>query len=189
MRSLPRLLAAAAVSVFVLTPQHASAHAELASSVPRDGATLATMPGEVVLELSEQVRKPAFVAVTDADGRRVGTGPVKVDGRKVSSEIAEPTKAGAYTVSYRIVSADAHAVTGSVRFSVTHDSSPSTPSQEGSSPSAAAPTSMAGENVGAKSRDEVSDAVGIVFILIVLVVMTGLSILILLRVAGRAGKD
>ena len=189
MKILPRLLAVTVVSVTVLIPQHASAHAHLASSVPRDGATLTTMPSEVVLKLSEQVREPAFVAITDEDGRRINSGPVKVDGRKVTSGIAGPARAGAFTVSYRIVSADAHSVTGTVKFSVTHDSARATPSQERSSPSAAAPTSMAGENVGGKARDEISDTAAMVFILIALVVMTGLSILILLRVTGRAGKD
>ena len=189
MRSLTRLLALATMLVLALSSQPASAHAHLASSVPRDRSTLATMPNRVVLELSEQVKSPAFVAVTNADGSRVNSETVKVDGREVSSAIVKPTKAGAYTMTYRIVSADAHVVTGTVKFSVTHASAGATPSQKGDSPSAAAPTSMAGENVGSKSRDEMSDTAAIVFILIALVVMTGLSILILLRVAGRAGKD
>lgn len=187
MKSLPVILTGAFLAVLSWTPQSASAHAELASSDPRDGASLKTMPDEVVLELSEQVKEPAFVAVANKQGRRVNSQTVAVDGRKVSSAIVRPSKAGSYTVSYRIVSADAHVVSGTLSFVVTHDSAPATTSEAASS--APAPTSMAGENVGAESRDDISNTAAIVFILIALVVMTGLSILLLLRLAGRAGKE
>jgi methionine-rich copper-binding protein CopC len=184
MTHLSRTIACILVTVAVVVPQSAAAHAELSSSTPRDGSVVKSLPNRVTLELSEAVKKPAFVVVSDESGKRINSDTVRVSGRTVSSAIADRAGRGRFTISYRLVSSDAHVVSGTLKFSVPRGSAFATPS-----PSAAAPTSISGESVSSKSRDSVSDTAGIVFILVALVVMTGLSVLILLRLTSRAGKD
>ena len=121
----PWSLLSGTVMVFLFAvPLPASAHARLTESSPTDGAKLTALPKKVVLKLSDPVAKPAYVVVSDAKGRRVNSESIRVAGRKVSSVIVESARAGAYTMSYRIVSADAHVVTGTVRFSLTQSDSP-----------------------------------------------------------------
>ena len=118
-RSLPYLLGGAIMVSLLTVPAPASAHTGLTTSSPGDGARLDVMPKQVVLELSDPVAEPAYVVVADSAGRRVNSKVVRIDGKKVSSAIVEPAPAGAYLLSFRVVSADAHVITDTVRFSVT----------------------------------------------------------------------
>jgi methionine-rich copper-binding protein CopC len=93
------------------------AHAQLLSSDPANGANLATTDA-VSLTFNEDIN-PDFVQIVAegpqgdvADGDPVVAGPV------VTQPIA-PTASGAHTVTYRVVSADGHPVSGSVTFTLT----------------------------------------------------------------------
>lgn len=118
MKHLSVLLGSLALGVVVLVPSSAHAHAELESSDPADGATVATMPSEVSLTLSEPVREPAFVEVTSSDGVRYNSFEVTAVDDTVTSVINQPAPAGTYTMTYRIVSADDHTVSGTITFDV-----------------------------------------------------------------------
>jgi len=111
------IAAVAALSV----PSAAFAHAHLVRAVPAAGGTVREAPAEVVLSFSEKV-EPAFssAVVRDATGKALGTSRVNVDK-------ADPTvlrvslprlDAGAYTVEWRVMSADTHKVSGSFSFRV-----------------------------------------------------------------------
>lgn len=102
----------------MLSATPAMAHAGLTSSTPEDGATLKALPGEIVLEFTEEVSTPAFVAVTDPDNRRLESGDPVIDGATVRQSIDPATHAGLHTIAYRVVSADGHPVTGHVRVTV-----------------------------------------------------------------------
>ncbi|WEG08652.1 copper resistance protein CopC [Microbacterium horticulturae] len=122
-------LVAVVVALFVLWQllagaMPASAHAVLVTSDPLDGARLTTAPTQVTFTFDETVQLPAdgTTAVAD-DGTDVarGSGRLAADGRTVLVPIAPGLPDGAYTVGYRVVSADGHIVGGAVRFGVNAD--------------------------------------------------------------------
>jgi copper resistance protein C len=123
----------------------AVAHAELIDSDPKDGATVQTLPDQVVLEFSEEVGSPAFVDVTAADGTKVTAGDPQVLGAKVEAPLAADGPAGTYTIAYRVVSADGHPISGELTFDVTTGSAGApgtgqTRATDAPSPAAAATT-------------------------------------------------
>ncbi|WP_055588105.1 copper resistance CopC/CopD family protein, partial [Peterkaempfera griseoplana] len=104
----------------------AAAHAALAGSAPAADAVLDTAPREVVLTFSEGVSVPP-------DGLRVlGPGGLRVDdrrpghaggdGRTARVALGPGLPQGTYVVSWRVVSADSHPVSGGFTFSVGHES-------------------------------------------------------------------
>jgi methionine-rich copper-binding protein CopC len=124
----------------------ASAHSRLLSSSPADGTTLPTSPAEVVLTFNEDIN-PQFVTVrvTDGEGGDVVGAKASVAGPEVTVPVEQPIAAGAYKITYRVVSADSHPITGSTTFTVAGDplASPSpavTPPAEAPSPSASGTT-------------------------------------------------
>jgi methionine-rich copper-binding protein CopC len=96
----------------------AAAHTSLVSSSPADGATLTSAPKEVRLQFSgAPAADPLDVAVT-LEGQTIPpAGTVRVDGSTVVIPVDLPGP-GAYTVAYRVVSADGHPVQGTVEFTV-----------------------------------------------------------------------
>jgi methionine-rich copper-binding protein CopC len=122
---LPALAAAFAAVVLAGWSLPASAHAGLVGSDPAQGQRLDRLPASVSLEFTEPIGKPAYVVVTAADGTRVDSGEVKVDGPAVSVALAGKTAAsGGYEIAYRVVSEDGHAVAGKVGFTVGADAAP-----------------------------------------------------------------
>lgn len=125
-----------ALATVLLGAAPASAHAALVDSDPADGASLPEAPGEVSFTFSEDIQQPAYVVVTAA-GERVEQGKVRVDGTRVSVDVAADAPAGRWTMAYRVVSVDGHPVTGTVAFEV--ERARATPS-ESASPSETAPS-------------------------------------------------
>jgi copper transport protein len=121
-RRLALLLAAlAGGAVGLLTASPAYAHAALVSSDPADGVRLTSVPAEVVLRFNEPVEPaPEPLRVFDAGGGRVDAGdPVLGGDRSVLRVSLRPhLPDGVYVVAYRVVSADAHPIHGSVTFAV-----------------------------------------------------------------------
>lgn len=101
-------------------PVHA--HAVLESSSPANGATVAEVPDLVELVFSENIGQPAALEMIGPDGASVPGGEVEVAGdtlRRSFDPAAAP--AGGYTVSYQIMSADGHVISGSIAFTVSGD--------------------------------------------------------------------
>ncbi|GAA2620555.1 copper resistance protein CopC [Dactylosporangium fulvum] len=107
-----------ALFILVLPAAPASAHATLVKTAPVAGTVLDQLPGEVTLTFSESVRiVPDKIRVIGPDGGRVDTGkPVARD-----TELVIPLKSGGpkgtYLVSYRVISADSHPISGGYSFS------------------------------------------------------------------------
>ncbi len=118
------ILGAAALGLVLLTPSTAVAHAEISSSDPADRSTVETMPAQVSLTLSEPARTTSSIAVTAADGTRVNGDEVTVQDDTVTTIIEQPAPAGTYTISYDLVSADGHEVTGDLTFLVRQGPTP-----------------------------------------------------------------
>ncbi len=97
----------------------ASAHAELETSDPGDGAQLDTAPETVTLEFTEPVSADlGGVRVFESGGGRVDEGDTRTEGAVVEIDLEPDLPDGAYVVTYRIVSADGHPVQGGLVFSV-----------------------------------------------------------------------
>ena len=134
LRRVSALAAAVALCVLV-TVAPASAHAEIVSSNPTNGATLASLPSEVVLTFDENVGTPAYVSVTDTDGTSVASGQATIDGATVTQRLTTAAAAGVYALSYRVVSDDGHPVTGTLGFTVTGTSASPGPETSQATPS------------------------------------------------------
>ncbi|WP_103352552.1 copper resistance CopC/CopD family protein [Amycolatopsis sp. CA-128772] len=119
-RALALLALLAGWLLFSATP--ASAHVEIISSTPGDGARLSAAPSLVSVTLSENVGiQPGSIKVVDLGGRQVDTGPVFQPG-EAAEQVAVRLQAGlpdgSYLVEYAFVSADSHPVRGTVAFVV-----------------------------------------------------------------------
>lgn len=185
------LLLLAVLAAVVLAPSTAFAHADLASSNPQDGATIRIMPETITLTLSENVREPAFVVVTGPDGTRVNSDDVAVSGDTVTATVDQPAPAGTYSVAYRIISADAHSVTGTLDFQVLAGPSP-TPTATTPVPEATAATPDLNDPSAAVESPEstgVSDA--LIVLGFTAIAMAGLAWLIYtgLKSAGTEDDD
>ncbi|MFG1952996.1 copper resistance CopC/CopD family protein [Micromonospora sp. NPDC048830] len=105
----------------------ASAHAVLVSSSPAASAVVPSAPGEVVLTFSEPVRKvPGKIRVIAPDGARADRGEPSFSGTVVTVPVDPSAGRGTYLISYRVISADSHPVSGAFTYSVGAPSTPPT---------------------------------------------------------------
>jgi copper transport protein len=114
------LVGLAGIALLFAAP--ASAHAEVVSSDPANGARLKTAPTTVSIRFDEAVGLGGlgYLQVTDQDGNRVDTGAATHPGNPaiVTVDLRSGLKDGTYTESYRVISADSHPIGGVVRFVV-----------------------------------------------------------------------
>lgn len=110
-----------------------SAHADLVSSTPADGARLDEAPAQVTLVFSEELLADGnVITVTDATGAQVDRGDTTLDlndPKRVTLFVTlrSGLGAGAYTVSWKNASADGHSEEGSFGFTIGAASAPTTP--------------------------------------------------------------
>lgn len=111
---------AVAALVALLVPTLAGAHAVVEQTEPTRGAALKQGPERVVVTFDEPVESSfGALRVFDADGERVDVGDVeRTTGVAVAVAVQPDLPDGAYTVTYRVVSADSHPVTGGYVFTV-----------------------------------------------------------------------
>ncbi len=103
----------------VATAGPAAAHAELVSTDPGEGARLDAAPDAVTLRFTEAVSLGAgYARVLGEDGERVDTGAPGVDGDTVTVPLRDDLPDAGYVVTYRIVSADSHPISGAYAFVV-----------------------------------------------------------------------
>jgi copper transport protein len=103
----------------VVTAPPAAAHATLVSTDPGEGARLESVPAEVTLEFSEGVSLGAgYARVLGAEGERVDTGAAAVEGRVLTIPLRDGLPDDGYLVTYRVVSADSHPISGAYSFVV-----------------------------------------------------------------------
>jgi hypothetical protein len=136
-----------AVMAIAVGASPARAHAELESSDPPDGATMATAPAAISFTFGEQILSEGnAVTLTDvAGGTRLEVGPVEVDGDTVSVTWPQSSPAGEFRAAYRVVSADGHPIAGTISFTVDQavGGVEATPAASVSPPGTTSPTSVA----------------------------------------------
>lgn len=136
-------LAGLAVTMGATAP--AWAHNELLSTTPADKANVGAAPTAVTLEFNDVVgKKFGFVSVTGPDGKQWNEGAFEVEGSTVTQPLRTLGPAGAYTVAWRVVSADGHPISGTFGFTLTTAGTGSAPpTTESPSNEPSAPASVA----------------------------------------------
>lgn len=104
-----------------LSGAEAQAHAHLTAADPAPNGSVSA-PKAIRITFS-QALTPKFsrFEVRDAKGRKVSIGPVAVDGSDnhvLAAQVPTALAPGSYTVKWRAVAGDAHAMTGQYRFRV-----------------------------------------------------------------------
>jgi methionine-rich copper-binding protein CopC len=105
-----------------LLAQSADAHPTLKSAnPPAEGATVSA-PTEIKLTFSEGViSKFSSVELKDQGGTKIATGKVATnpkDQKELVVALQGPLKAGAYTITWNVLSVDTHRVHGTYSFKV-----------------------------------------------------------------------
>jgi len=114
------LIASAVALVALAGAPGAFAHAVLQESSPANDSVVRRSPPAVTLRFSEAV-ETAFgsIRIYDCGGARVDSGKIsKPDQRSVSIRLDRQLPEGSYTVTWRVISADAHPVAGAFVFHV-----------------------------------------------------------------------
>ena len=121
---------ALALAALALLPATAGAHALLKSTTPERGARLDAAPEQVSLRFSEPVEAEfGAVRVFDSEGREVQTGRTfhpEGRGAEVAVRLRDGLGEDGYTVTYRVISADSHPISGGFVFVVGDAPAPST---------------------------------------------------------------
>lgn len=119
MRRLLRPLAIVAIAA-ALAPA-AGAHAVLERAVPAVGSVVRAPPTEIRLRFTQRL-EPAFsgIRVFDRSGKQVDRGDARVDATNAALlRVSLPAlPSGAYRVSWRVLSVDAHVTEGEFTFDV-----------------------------------------------------------------------
>jgi copper resistance protein C len=113
------------VLALLLVPSAAAAHSSEVLTNPEDGARLGSLPAEATMAFGE-APKTADVVLASPDGE-VHQLPSQIEGTVVLVRLPPNGPRGMYKLSYRVVSADGHPVTGSTTFTVTTGPIPPTP--------------------------------------------------------------
>jgi len=113
------LVGTLAVLFVLLFASPAAAHAELVNITPANGAQLPRPPTEVKMTFTESVNLVGGgIRLVDAAGATVPTSDPTVDGHIVTWPMPAGLPKGAYVVTWRVVSADGHPVSGASSFGV-----------------------------------------------------------------------
>jgi methionine-rich copper-binding protein CopC len=104
--------------LLLLATCEAGAHALLDHAEPRVGNKVATAPREVKLWFTQKL-ETAFstITVTNSAGQRVDTGKIRVNGSQMSISLL-PGGVGTYSVTWHVLSVDAHTTDGNFTFEV-----------------------------------------------------------------------
>ncbi|MER5660872.1 copper resistance protein CopC [Streptomyces mirabilis] len=114
------LLLLAVIGAVLAGAAPASAHAALTGSDPQQGAVVGRAPTQVSLTFSEKVAmSDNSVRVLDPKGKRVDTGKATdLGGTTYGVKLHSGLPDGTFTVTYQVVSADSHPVSGAFTFSI-----------------------------------------------------------------------
>ena len=102
----------------ILAGPDAYGHAQFTGSNPAADSTLEYSPDEIVLNFSRAVT-PVTTTLVGLGGDGVeSVGETVGNGERVVLPITAPLKAGTYVVSFRVLSGDAHPISGGFRFAI-----------------------------------------------------------------------
>ena len=110
-----------AVTCFAASSSPALAHAALGVAEPAIGSTVQTEPTKVRLTFDDGLQEiPGqtvnLIEVRDAAGVQADRGETMLTGATITVQLANDLTAGNYKVTYRVLSADGHPVSGQYQF-------------------------------------------------------------------------
>ncbi|WP_369370542.1 copper resistance protein CopC [Promicromonospora sp. Populi] len=119
-------------AALLLVAGPASAHDQLLSSDPKDGATLDEQPTSITLTFSAAPLDTGIeVALVGPDGTTAQGYGIQVDDEVVTAQLAEDLPAGKYDVAWHVVSSDGHPIDGELTYVVEGEPEPTAePSEE-----------------------------------------------------------
>jgi hypothetical protein len=165
-------------SLLLLAPA-ASAHDVLESTSPADGATVATVPGQITLTFDNT---PAAIGsqieVKDPSGTDWATGSVQVTDHVASQQLKPGAPAGRYTVNWRMVSADSHPIDGTFSFNATAGSAGGSGQAAGTPVPVQVPASAATASGG-------FPWLGVGIAVLVVLVVAGIAVVVRRRLRGE----
>jgi methionine-rich copper-binding protein CopC len=94
----------------------ASAHSQLEATDPVDGSQLAALPDQVTMTFNQNVLGLGTVLDVTGPTGNMATGKPKVIDNQVIQPVQAGSPAGAYTVLWRVTSADGHPISGQFGF-------------------------------------------------------------------------
>lgn len=115
------MMIASTATGLLWTAAPAAAHATVVSSVPADGTRLETSPAGLTFDLSEPVTLvDGSAQLIDVDGTRypLASQHLEAGRQRIVLPLSEKLPDGAYLATARVVSADTHVVSLSIRFTV-----------------------------------------------------------------------
>jgi copper transport protein len=95
----------------------AYAHASLLKAVPADGAVMPVPPATLTLTFNEPV-SPLLMRLIGPDGEPIAPGAVVAENATVTISALPSLRQGTHVLSWRVISADGHPVSGSLLFSI-----------------------------------------------------------------------
>lgn len=109
----------ALTALFLIIPAMALAHSELRGSEPPEGARLTMPPPEFILRFNEPVQV-TFLRLFDAGNQPIALtrGNDPAPRREERALPAAPLPPGALRLEWRAISADGHAIRGTLRFTL-----------------------------------------------------------------------
>lgn len=111
------LLALVTVALLMLPSIPAQAHDTLESTDPADGSAIGSVPANVGLTFDHTpLAIGSLIRVVDATGVDRADGPVAIVDNHVTQAIKPGAPEGKYVVTWRVASADGHAIEGSFAF-------------------------------------------------------------------------
>ena len=188
-------------AALLLAPAPAFAHDALIDSDPEDGATLDTVPEEVVLTFNNSPMEGgsgSAIVVTGPDGAETQEGDLTFDGPDVSVDLAPLAEAGEYSIAFRVVSSDGHPIQETLTFSVTEDAvaaaAPEEPEEDPAEEEAAEGTETTDESPAAAEEPLAAEETGtspvmVLAGIVVAVAAIGAIVLVVVRMRNRPGAD
>jgi len=142
----------------------AQAHADLVSSSPDDGTRLTREPTSIRLTFAGSLREPAYVVVTAPDGERISQSTPQVEDNRVIAPVSPAGQRGTYTVGYRVLSVDGHALSGELSYTVVSETT-----GVGDAMTASPPSTQSGASFWTGHWPHVTIAVGGMLVAFILV--------------------
>lgn len=93
------------------------AHSALESSTPAKGEVVTDKLSTITLTFTTEVKKGSLFYVTNEQGEKL-TPSFTYSGKELTGAFDSPLKSGEYTLTWEVVGADSHPVTGSYHFTV-----------------------------------------------------------------------
>jgi methionine-rich copper-binding protein CopC len=188
------VLVLATAGLTLVVAGSAQAHSALVSSTPAEGDSISEIPTAIVLEFNEDIQDIGNeVVVVDPEGTPVASGEMVVDGPIVTQPIGVGAP-GTYTVTWRVVSADGHPISGEFSYELqapqTVETTESTePSQEPTAETtdaATTETSVAPSSSAAEAdEDSGSGAIVPIVVGLAVLVLAGVVVLVVRRRRAR----